>query len=217
MRVTQNGCVEKVEIVADGVGLVSRSGTALIAGLSDRLGLTSALSEAFADTRERTGGHDRGRVLRDLALTLADGGDCLSDLGALREQPELFGSVASAPTDWRAVAAEEGGLERIRGARAAMRERAWAAGGAPREIVLDFDSHLVTSHSEKQGATPTWKRGFWLPPAALLPRRLRRALGRGVARGPRRGQHRGRPRRGLGTRSRADPRGAPRPSNAGAL
>ena len=133
MRVTQNGCVEKVEIVADGVGLVSRSGTALIAELTDRLGLTSALSEAFADTRERAGGHDRGRVLRDLALCLADGGDCLSDLGALREQPELFGSVASAPTAWRAVAAaaEEGGLEAMRAARAAARERAWAAGGAP--------------------------------------------------------------------------------------
>jgi len=166
VRVTQNGCVEKVEIVADGVGLVSRSGTALIAELTDRLGLTSALSEAFADTRERAGGHDRGRVLRDLALCLADGGDCLSDLGALREQPELFGSVASAPTAWRAVAAaaEEGGLERIRAARAAARERAWAAGGAPAQIVLDFDSHLLTSHSEKQGATPTWKRGFGFHP-----------------------------------------------------
>jgi hypothetical protein len=164
--VTQNGCVEKVEIVADGVGLVSRSGTALIAELTDRLGLTSALSEAFADTRERSGGHDRGRVLRDLALCLADGGDCLADLGALREQPELFGSVASAPTAWRAVAAaaEEGGLEAMRAARAAARERAWAAGGAPAQIVLDFDSHLLTSHSEKQGATPTWKRGFGFHP-----------------------------------------------------
>ncbi|MGI8438917.1 MAG: transposase, partial [Thermoleophilaceae bacterium] len=88
---TQNHCMEKVEITADGDGLVSRSGTALIAELTDRLGLTSALSEAFADTRERAGGHDRGRVLRDLALSLADGGDCLADLGALREQPELFG------------------------------------------------------------------------------------------------------------------------------
>ena len=166
MRVTQNHCMEKVEIAADGDGLVSRSGTALIAELTDRLGLTSALSEAFADTRERAGGHDRGRVLRDLALSLADGGDCLADLGALREQPELFGRVASAPTAWRAVAAaaEEGGLERMRQARAAARERAWSLGGAPAEIVLDFDSHLLTAHSEKQGATPTWKRGFGFHP-----------------------------------------------------
>ena len=166
MRVTQNHCTEKVEITADGDGLVSRSGTALVAGLSDRLGLTSALSEAFAGTRERAGGHDRGRVLRDLALSLADGGDCLADLGALREQPELFGPVASAPTAWRAVAAaaEEGGLEGMRQARAAARERAWSLGGAPAQIVLDFDSHLVTAHSEKEGATPTWKRGFGFHP-----------------------------------------------------
>ena len=151
--------------MADGVGLVSRSGTALIAELADRLGLTRGLSEAF-DTRGRAGGHDRGRVLRDLALSLADGGDCLADLGALREQPELFGAVASAPTAWRAVAAAaaRGGLERMRGARAAARERAWAASGAPAQIVLDFDSHLVGAHSEKEGATPTWKRGFGFHP-----------------------------------------------------
>ena len=64
MRVTQNGCLGKVEIAADGDGLVSRSGTALIAELTDRLGLTSALSEAFADTRERTGGHDHRLLAR---------------------------------------------------------------------------------------------------------------------------------------------------------
>ena len=82
MKVTNYDRVGKVEIAADGDGLVSRSGTALLAELADRLGLTAALSEAMADTCERGGGHDRGRVLRDLALTLADGGDCLADLGA---------------------------------------------------------------------------------------------------------------------------------------
>ena len=165
MRVPQNGLVGKVEIAADGEGLVSRSGTALLAELVDRLGLTTALSQAMSDSRERSGGHDRGRVLRDLALTLADGGDCLSDLGALRCQPELFGSVASAPTAWRAVAAAaEGRLDGLRAARATARERAWALGGAPEEIVLDFDSHLVCAHSEKEGASPNWKRGFGFHP-----------------------------------------------------
>ena len=166
MRVPQSDRVAKVEIAADGEGLVSRSGTALIAELSDRLGLTDGFSRALAPTRERSGGHDRGRVLRDLALTLADGGDCLADLGALREQPELFGPVASAPTAWRAVAAcaEHGLLDGLRSARAAARAAAWRAGAAPGEIVLDFDSHLVTSHSDKQQAAPTWKRGFGFHP-----------------------------------------------------
>ena len=166
MRVPQSDRVAKVEIAADGEGLVSRSGTALIAELSDRLGLTDGFSRALAPTRERSGGHDRGRILRDLALTLADGGDCLADLGALREQPELFGPVASAPTAWRALAAcaEHGLLDGLRSARAAARAAAWRAGAAPGEIVLDFDSHLVTSHSDKQQAAPTWKRGFGFHP-----------------------------------------------------
>jgi len=166
LRVTQNDRLGNVEIAADGDGLVSRSGTALIAELSDRLGLTAALSGALADTRERAGGHDRGRVLRDLALSLADGGDCLADLGALREQTELFGPVASAPTAWRAIAAvaEEDRLGALRQARASARASAWAAGAAPSEIIFDFDSHLLNSHSEKEGATPTWKRGFGFHP-----------------------------------------------------
>ena len=48
---------------------------------------------------------------------LADGGDCLSDLAVLREQPELFGPVASTPTAWRVVerlAQDPDGLARLR-------------------------------------------------------------------------------------------------------
>ena len=166
MRVSNNGRVEKIEIAADGHGLVSRAGIALVAELADRLGLSAGLSRALAASRERSGGHDRGRVLRDLALTLADGGDCLADLSAMRAQPELFGAVASAPTAWRALqaAVEEGRLDRLRAARAQARARAWRAGGAPEEIVLDFDSHLVAAHSDKEGATATWKRGFGFHP-----------------------------------------------------
>jgi len=74
--------------------------------------------------------------------------------------------VASTPTAWRAIAAvaEEGRLGAVRAARATAREGAWAAGAAPSEIVFDFDSHLLTAHSEKEGATPTWKRGFGFHP-----------------------------------------------------
>lgn len=164
MRVTDYARVGKVEIAADGDGLVSRSGTALLAELADRLGLTAALSEALADTRERSGGHDPGRVLRDLALCLADGGDCVSDLGALRDQPDLFGRVASNATAWRAIERTCGRLDELRAARAKARERAWQAEAAPTEIVLDFDSHLVAAHSDKEGATPTWKGGFGFHP-----------------------------------------------------
>src|SRR6266545_2380870 len=42
--------------------------------------------------------YDRGAVLRDLVVMLADGGDCLSDLAVLRDQGGLFGRVCSTPT-----------------------------------------------------------------------------------------------------------------------
>lgn len=73
------------QVVADARGLTSRAGTALVAGLADRVGLTGAFSGALVGVRERRSRHDPGRVVRDLALTLADGGDCLADLRALRD------------------------------------------------------------------------------------------------------------------------------------
>jgi hypothetical protein len=105
-------------------------------------------------------------VLRDLAVMLADGGDCLSDLAVLRDQPELFGPVASTPTAWRVVervASDPDGLARLRAARAHARARAWAAGGEPEVelLIIDADATLVLSHSDaKQGAAGTYKGSF---------------------------------------------------------
>ena len=44
-----------------------------------------------------------GRVIADLAVLLADGGETISDLGVLRDQPGLFGPVASTATAWRVL------------------------------------------------------------------------------------------------------------------
>jgi len=74
---------------------VSHAGSALVALIADKSGLTGTLSIGLAGLRERRAGHDPGRVVRDLAVMLADGGDCLADLGAVRDQDALFGSVAS--------------------------------------------------------------------------------------------------------------------------
>ena len=92
-----------VEVTADGEGLVSHAGTALLSQVADKCGLTRALSRELAPMRERRSGHDPGRVLRDLAVMLADGGEALTDLGALREQAPLFGAVASDSTAYRAI------------------------------------------------------------------------------------------------------------------
>ena len=97
MRVKRERSVESVQVVADAEGLSSRAGTALVAAVADRVGLTAALSEALADLRQRRSRRDPGRVVRDLALTLGDGGDCLSDCRVVHGQPPLFGAVASTP------------------------------------------------------------------------------------------------------------------------
>jgi hypothetical protein len=109
-------------------------------------------------------------VLRDLAVMLADGGDCLSDLAVLRDQPELFGPVASTPTAWRVVervATDPDGLARLRAARAHARARAWAAGAHPDPelLIIDADATLVLAHSDaKQGAAGTYKGSFGFHP-----------------------------------------------------
>ncbi|MCA1680529.1 MAG: transposase, partial [Actinobacteria bacterium] len=119
----RTGRFEKVEVTADGNGLASHAGTGLLVAVADKLGLTDALSEALAPTRERRSAHDPGEVVRDLCVMLADGGDCLSDLGGLRDQGDLFGRVASQATAFRVIEslAQEGMLERLRAARARAR------------------------------------------------------------------------------------------------
>jgi DDE family transposase len=121
--------LDKVVVTADGEGVVRHAGTALLVGLADRVGLTGALSAAMAPTRQRVSAHDPGVVLRDLAVMLADGGDCLSALGVLRDQEGLFGKVASDSTAYRVIDSIDGpGLQRLRAAVATARERAWALG-----------------------------------------------------------------------------------------
>ena len=123
---------ETVIVSADGEGLVSHAGTVLLVELADRVGLTGELSSALAVTRERRSAHDPGRVLRDVAVMLADGGDCVTDLEGLRGQERLFGPVASETTTHRTLKAiDESVLGAVRQARAAARARAWDAGVAP--------------------------------------------------------------------------------------
>ena len=76
-----------------GHGVVSHAGSAVLRLLADRTGLTGALSRALR-RRGFSPVHDRGRVLADAAVCIADGGRVLSDLAVLRDQAELFGPVA---------------------------------------------------------------------------------------------------------------------------
>lgn len=167
MKVQRDGRNFTVDVAADGEGLVSHAGAALLAEVADRVGLTGELSGALAGVRERRGRHDPGRVIRDLAVMLADGGDCLSDLRAVRDQQPLFGPVASDSTAFRLIdriASDPGVLAAIRSARASARERAWALGVRPERIVIDIDATLINAHTEKEGAAVNFKSGFGFHP-----------------------------------------------------
>ena len=124
MRVMRDERFFTVDVAPDGDGLVSHAGAALLAETADRVGLTRELSEALAGVRERQGKHVPGRVIRDLAVMLADGGDCLSDMRAVRDQEPLFGAVASDSTAFRLVdqiASDPALLGALRAARARAR------------------------------------------------------------------------------------------------
>jgi hypothetical protein len=168
LRVQATNSHARFEVTADGTGVVGHVGVALLGELADRLELTRALGWR-AGGRSRRHRHHPGRVLRDLAVMLADGGDCLSDLAVLRDQPELFGPVASTATAWRVierVATDPDGLARIRAARAHARARAWQQGGWPDDqlLLVDLDATLVEAHSDKEGAAGTFKGGFGFHP-----------------------------------------------------
>jgi hypothetical protein len=178
--VKATGWVKGLQVTADGMGIVSHAGVALVRALADNIGLTGALSKALASDRLLV--HDRGQVLADLACAIADGGEVISDFRVIGDQEELFGLVASVPTVWRTLDEIARGGDRALGkltaAVNAARRRAWAQiaarhGALPGIRVADktldgvicirLDASVVTCHSDKEGAEPNFK-GFGLHP-----------------------------------------------------
>ncbi|MGW0544856.1 IS1380 family transposase [Streptomyces griseoincarnatus] len=165
----RSGFYPCVRVRGGGAGAVSQAGGVLLVETVRRIGLDTALSTALEPWRRPRAVHDPGKILLDLALAVALGGDCLSDVAMLRAEPDLFGLVASDPTVSRLVdtlaAAGPRALAAVRQARAEVRERVWSlvGGAAPNaadEVVVDIDGVLVQAHSEKQDAAATWKKTF---------------------------------------------------------
>jgi hypothetical protein len=167
LKVQREGRNFTVDVTSDGEGLVSHAGSALLAQVADRTGLTRALSLGLSAMKERHSGHDPGRVVRDLAVMLADGGECVSDLGGLRDQLALFGKVASSATAYRVIeriSSEPELVDALRCAHAQARAHAWELGVKPQRVTIDLDATLVTVHSEKDGAAGNFKGGFGFQP-----------------------------------------------------
>lgn len=165
----RNRRFRRVKVSADGEGLVSRAGVALLRELTVDTGLAGGWTAALLDTYKALPVvHEPGRVLADLAVVIADGGDALAHLATLRDQDKMFGVVASDATAWRCVErVDDDHLAQLRAARAAARERAWAAGAGPdlhQGLVIDIDATITIAHSDKENAASTWKKTYGFYP-----------------------------------------------------
>jgi len=167
------GLYRPVHADAAGAGVVSHAGGVALLDTVRVAGLDTALSEGLSSWRAPTAVHDPAKVILDLAVAVALGGDCLADVAVLRSAPQVFGSVASDATVSRTIdklaADVPSALAAIDLARAAARARVWQLAGehAPDHraspaapVIVDVDATLVTAHSDKEQAAPTYKRGF---------------------------------------------------------
>jgi hypothetical protein len=157
--------LRRVKVSADGVGVVSHAGVGMLRELAQDTGLVAGVTAALADTYDGPWVHAPGRVFTDLAVAIADGADCVSHIEVFGDRHAVCGPVASMPTTWRMLdRIDEEHLPGVLAARAAARERAWAAGAAPDLaglLQIDFDATITISHSdEKENAAKTWKKTF---------------------------------------------------------
>src|SRR6266581_4496415 len=169
-----------LEVTADGNGLVGHGGGILLRKLADQCGLTAELDAAL--TQKGTSPQvSRGVTLASTAIAIAMGATAMADIEVLGQLAPVLGAAPGDSTVRRTLnLADDRTLTRIAQARARIRRHAWdlieAAGGFPwLEIAgktlagwlfIDMDGTLITAHSEKEGAAPTWKKGFGFHPLA---------------------------------------------------
>ena len=177
-----NGWDHALKVTGGGTGLIGHAGAILLRKAADQVGLTASLGAAL-----RKAGMspvlDRGIVLVCMAAAIALGATSMSDIAVLAHLAPVLGAAPSGPTVRRALdlAGTPAMLDRIARARAKARAHAWTLieatpAGFPwlviagktltGWVVIDMDATLVTAHSGKQGAAPTWKKGYGFHPLA---------------------------------------------------
>jgi len=171
------GLYPRLHVDTAGSAAVGQAGGVLLVETVRASGIDRSMAVALRPWRKPLAVHDPGKIVLDLAMALALGGDCLADVGVLRAEPGVFGPVASDPTVSRLIAVlaadPDHALAAIEQARATARARVWGLAGdqapdhdtgARSPVVIDLDATLVTSHSEKEQAAPTFKRGYGFHP-----------------------------------------------------
>jgi hypothetical protein len=167
----------RVRVDSGGCRAVGQAGGVLLTTTVGLTGIDRLLSTALSRWRKPLAVHDPGKIITDLALSLALGGDCLADVAVLRCEPGVYGRVASDPTVSRLIdtlaADAPAVLKVIDTARATARTRAWSLAGeqapdhdtdAGSPLIVDVDATLVTAHSDKEHAAATFERGYGFHP-----------------------------------------------------
>jgi hypothetical protein len=175
-----NGWDHALKVTADGAGLVGHAGAVLLRKAADQAGLTAQLSVVLRKAG-KSPVLDRGGVLVSMAVAIALGARSMSDIAVLAHLAPVLGDAPSGPTVRRALglAGSAVSLDRIARARARARAHAWQMiEGTPAGfpwlviagktltgwLVIDMDATLVTASSDKEGAAPTWKKGYGFHP-----------------------------------------------------
>jgi hypothetical protein len=187
-----NGWDHALKVTSDGAGLVGHAGAVLLRKAADQAGLTGWLGGAL----RRAGSSpvlDRGIVLVSMAAAIALGATSMSDIAVLAHLAPVLGDAPSGPTVRRALdlAGTPAVLDRVARARAKARAHVWdLIEGTPAGfpwlviagkalagwVVIDMDATLVTASSDKQGAAPTWKRGYGFHPLGAWAANTRECL-----------------------------------------
>jgi hypothetical protein len=175
-----NGWDHALKVTADGAGLVGHAGAVLLRKACDQAGLTAQLSAALRKTG-KSPVFDRGIVLASMAAAIALGATSMSGIAVLAHLAPVLGDAPSGPTVRRALdlAGTAAMLDRIARARARARAHVWqliedtpagfpwlviAGKALTGWLVIDMDATLVTASSGKEGAAPTWKKGYGFHP-----------------------------------------------------
>ena len=176
----RSGWDRRLSVSADGKGLIAHAGAVLLHQVADRSGLSAALAGLWPPGRSSLW-RDRVDVVIALAVAIVCGARSLLEVERLAaHHGALFGTAVSDSTTHRFLAGlDEGALEQIAQVRARVRRRVWGLlhlrpGGFPwlsvagktlrGWIVLDLDATIITSASDKTGASATFKRSYGFHP-----------------------------------------------------
>ncbi|MGO4958488.1 transposase, partial [Luteococcus sp. Sow4_B9] len=149
----RSGMYPRLRVDHANVAAAGQAGGVLLTRTVETSGLGQVLSQALAPWRKPLAKHDPAKVIVDLAISLALGGDACRDAALLRSEPGVYALVASDATISRTIAALAADVERVEKAvakaRAAARDHVWGLAGdkapgydatADKPVIIDLDA-----------------------------------------------------------------------------